>query len=67
MLINSDLDLSVPDYVFLQYFWLGLSKESTLFLHIASGGYSSHKNTTEGREILSVSLKTLLVSISRLS
>jgi len=36
----------------LQHFWLGLSKESALYLDQATGGLFSHKDTTEGREIL---------------
>jgi hypothetical protein len=38
--------------VLLQYFWLGLSKESALQLDIAAGGSFTHKTTTEGEAVL---------------
>jgi hypothetical protein len=41
------LDLSIPNHVLLQHFWLGLSKESALHLDIAAEGSFTHKTTTE--------------------
>jgi hypothetical protein len=37
---------------FLQHFWLGLSKESTLQLDIAAGGSFTHKTIAEGEALL---------------
>ena len=37
-LTHAGPDLSIPDHVLLQHFWLGLSKESALQLDISVGG-----------------------------
>ena len=46
------LDLSIPDHVLLQHFWLGLSKESALQLDVTVGGSFTHKTTAEGEALL---------------
>ena len=46
--MRSGPNLSIPNHVLLQHFWLGLSKESTLQLDIAAGGSFTHKTTVEG-------------------
>ena len=45
-------DLSIPNHVLLQHFWLGLSKESALQLDISAGGSFTHKTTAEGEALL---------------
>ena len=50
--MRSGLDLSTPNHVLLQHFWLGLSKESALQLDIAAGGSFTHKTTAEGAALL---------------
>jgi len=47
-LTHIDLDLSIPDHVLLQHFWLGLNKESALQLDISTGGSFAFKTTSEG-------------------
>ena len=51
-LTHAGLDLSTPDHVLLQHFWLGLSKESALQLDISAGGSFTHKTTAEGEALL---------------
>ena len=50
-------DLSIPNHVLLQHFWLGLSKESALQLNIATRGSFTHKATMEGEALLDRILK----------
>ena len=45
-------NLSIPDHVLLQHFYIGLDTESALYLNVAAGGSFSHKTPSEGREIL---------------
>ena len=45
-------NLSMPDHVLLQHFYIGLDKEFALYLDIAAGGSFSHKTPFKGREIL---------------
>jgi hypothetical protein len=45
-------DLSIPNDVLLQHFWLGLSKESALQLDITIGGSFTHKTMAEGETLL---------------
>ena len=52
ILTRSGLDLSIPNHVLLQHFWLGLSKEPTLQLDTAAGGSFTHKTTAEGEELI---------------
>jgi hypothetical protein len=52
ILSRSGPDLSVPNHVRLQHFWLGLNKESALQLDIAIGGSFTHKTTAEGEALL---------------
>jgi hypothetical protein len=40
-------DLSIPNHILLQHFWLGLSKETALQLDITAGGSFTHKTTAE--------------------
>jgi len=51
VLSRSGPDLSIPSHVLLQYFWLGLSKESTLQLDIAAEGSFTHKTTAGGEAL----------------
>ena len=51
-LTHADPDLSIPNHVLLQHFWLGLSKESALQLDISAGGSFTHKTTAEGEALL---------------
>ena len=50
--MRSGLDLSTPNHVLLQHFWLGLSKESALQLDIATRGSFTHKTMVEGEALL---------------
>jgi hypothetical protein len=52
ILTRSGPDLSIPNHVLLQHFWLGLSKESALHLNITAGGSFTHKTTEEGEALL---------------
>jgi hypothetical protein len=51
-LVHSSPDLSSPNHVLLLHFYLGLEKESTLYLDITARGLFAHKTTTEGKNIL---------------
>jgi hypothetical protein len=51
-LSRSGPDLSIPNHVLLQHFWLGLSKESALQLDIIAEGSFTHKTTDEGEALL---------------
>jgi hypothetical protein len=51
-LSHSSLDLSIPNHVLLQHFWLGLSKKSVLQLDITARGSFTHKTTDEGEALL---------------
>src|SRR6185437_399739 len=51
-LTHAGPDLSIPDHMLLQDFWLGLSKESTLQLDISAGGSFTHKTIAEGEALL---------------
>jgi hypothetical protein len=51
-LTHAGPDLSIPDHVLLQLFWLGLSKESALHLDITVGGSFMHKTMAEGEALL---------------
>jgi len=52
ILKHSSPDLSTPNHVLLQHFWLGLSKESALQLDVAAGGSFNHKTIAEGEALL---------------
>lgn len=52
LLIKPGPDLSIPNHVLLQHFYMGLSKKSALYLDITAGGSFTHKTATEGREML---------------
>jgi len=45
-------DLSKPNHALLQHFWLGLNKETALFLDTTVGGSFMHKTTSEGEALL---------------
>ena len=51
-LINTGLNLSLPDHVLLYHFHLGLSKEAALQLDLSSRGSFTHKTISEGKAIL---------------
>ena len=51
-LTHAGPNLSIPDHVLLQHFWLGLSKESALQLDITAGGSFTHKTIAEGEALL---------------
>jgi hypothetical protein len=52
ILTRSSLDLSIPNHMLLQHFWLGLSKESSLWLDIAARGLFTYKTIVEGEALL---------------
>ena len=52
LLIQSGLDLSLPEHLLLQHFYAGLDKESALHLDLNSGGSFAHLTLSEGREVL---------------
>jgi hypothetical protein len=52
ILSRFDPDLSIPNHMQLQHFWLGLSKESALQLDIAVEWLFTHKTTAEGEALL---------------
>ena len=45
-------NLSIPDHVLLQYFYIGLETESALYLDVTARGSFAHKTPSEGRKIL---------------
>src|SRR6185312_16364737 len=52
LLLMSGPNLSIPDHVFLQHFYIGLDTESAFYLDVTSGGSFAHKTPSEGRKIL---------------
>jgi hypothetical protein len=52
ILMRSGPDLSIPNHVLLQHFWIGFRKESSLHLDIAVRGLFTHKTTVEGETLL---------------
>jgi hypothetical protein len=52
ILTRSSPDLSISNHELQQHFWLGLRKESTLQLDIATGGSFTHKTMVEGEALL---------------
>jgi hypothetical protein len=51
ILTRSGPNLSIPNHMLLQHFWLGLNKESALQLDIVVEGSFTHKTTTEGETL----------------
>ena len=51
-LSTSSPNLALPDPMILQHFYVALSKDSTQFLDITSGGAFLHLSTSKGRTIL---------------
>jgi hypothetical protein len=51
-LMNTGPNLSLPDYVVLYHFYLGLSKEDALQLDLSSRGSFAHKSISEGKAIM---------------
>ena len=45
-------NLSIPEHVLFQHFYIGLDTKSAAYLDIAAGGSFAHKTPSEGREIL---------------
>jgi hypothetical protein len=63
-LIITGSDLAIQDPVFLQYFYMGLSKDSMESLDAASRGAFLHLSTSEARSMLDkISEKTPYTSI----
>ena len=52
LLTQSGPDLSIPEPMLLEHFFVGLDKESALHLDATAGGSFLEKTTIEGREIL---------------
>ena len=52
LLLMSGPNLSIPDHVLLQHFYIGIDKESTFYLDVTSLGSFTHKTPCEGRKIL---------------
>ena len=51
-LTHSSPDLSIPDHVLLQHFWLGLNNETAQQLDITTGGSFAYETTSEGMALL---------------
>ena len=51
-LTHAGPDMSIPDHVLLQHFWLGLNNEIALRLDITAGGSFAYKTTSEGMTLL---------------
>ena len=51
-LTHAGPNLSIPDHVLLQHFWVGLSKESAQQLDITAGGSFMCKTTSKGEALL---------------
>ena len=61
-------NLSIPEHVLFQHFYIGLDTESALYLDIAAGGSFAHKTPSEGREILDrITENTSFIANSRSS
>ena len=48
----SSPNLSIPDHVLLQHFYIKLDTESAFYLDVTSGGSFTHKTPCEGWKIL---------------
>ena len=51
-LTHAGPDLSIPDHVLLQHFWLGLNNDTAQQLDITTGGSFAYKTTSEGMALL---------------
>jgi len=51
-LTHAGPDLSIPDHVLLQHFWLGLNNNTAQQLDITAGGSFAYKTTSEGVALL---------------
>ena len=51
-LTHAGPDLSIPDHVLLQHFWLGLNNDTAQQLDITAGGSFAYKTTSEGVALL---------------
>ena len=51
-LINTGPDLAIQDPILLQYFYMGLDRESSTLLNTTSGGSFLHVSANAGRSIL---------------
>jgi len=61
-LINTGLDLAIQDTILLQYFYMGLDRETLKYLDIASGGSFFHASNS-GRSILTKVLESTLEEV----
>jgi len=52
LLVKSGPELSLPEHLLLQHFYVGLDKESTHHLDLTSGGSFAHLTPSESREVL---------------
>jgi len=52
LLVKSGPDLSLPEHLLLQYFYVGLDKESAHQLDLTSGASFAHLTPAESREVL---------------
>ena len=57
-LTHAGPDLSIPDHVMLQHFWLGLNNNTAQQLDITAGGSFAYKTTSEGVKLLIVFWRT---------
>ena len=62
-LINTGPDLAIQDPILLQHFYMGLDKETSKYLNIASGGPFLHVPTNSGRNILTKVLESTLEEV----
>jgi hypothetical protein len=55
-LLNSGPDLTIPEPILLQHFFMGLSRKTIEYLNTASGGSFMHVSTEVARSILTKNL-----------
>ena len=58
-LTHAGPDLSIPDHVLLQHFWLGLNNDTTQQLDITAGGSFAYKTSSEGMVLLDCILENI--------
>ena len=56
-LINTGPDLAIQDPILLQHFYMGLNRETSKFLDVASGGSFLDVSANSGRSILNKDLE----------
>ena len=57
-LINTGPDLAIQDPILLQYFYIGLDRNTSKYLDMASGGSFLHVSTSTWRSILTKGLES---------